>query len=71
MSELERPRRRPDRAALIWGMIFTVVGATYLLQALDVWTVEAEVLLPVLLIAAGLVVVITGLAGPADAEEER
>lgn len=71
MSEQEHEERRMDRSALVWGALFTVVGATYLLQALGVWQVRGEVLLPVLLIAAGLVVVISGVAGASSGEEPQ
>jgi cytochrome c oxidase subunit IV len=56
-------RRGIDRSALVWGLLFTVVGLTYLLQALGVWDVRGEVLLPVLLIVAGGAVLATGFAG--------
>lgn len=61
MSEPER--RAIDRGALVWGTLFVVVGITYLLQALGVWEVRGEVLLPLLLILAGLIVVVTGVRG--------
>jgi cytochrome c oxidase subunit IV len=56
-------RRGIDRAAVVWGLLFTVVGLTYLLQELGVWDVRGEVLLPVLLIVAGGAVLATGVAG--------
>jgi hypothetical protein len=68
MSEHEGRDRRADRGALIWGTLFTLVGLTYLLQELGVWQVRGEVLLPGLLIAVGIVVVITGLTGTRDAD---
>jgi hypothetical protein len=72
MSQLEDGRgRRADRGALIWGTLFTLVGLTYLLQELGVWEVRGEVLLPALLIAVGVVVVLTGLTGSRDADEPR
>ena len=58
-----------DRSALVWGLLFTVVGLTYLLQALDVWQVRGEVLLPVLLIVAGGAVLVTGFTGERSGEE--
>jgi cytochrome c oxidase subunit IV len=62
-------RRGIDRSALVWGLLFTVVGLTYLLQALGVWDVRGEVLLPVLLIVAGGAVLVTGFVG--DRSEDR
>lgn len=49
-----------DRAALVWGVAFTVVGVTFFLEELGVWQVRAEVFLPVLLIIAGVVLVGSG-----------
>ena len=62
-------RRGIDRSALVWGLLFTVVGLTYLLQALGVWDVRGEVLLPILLIVAGGAVLVTGLAGDRTVDE--
>ena len=59
----------PDRGGLVWGTLFTVVGLTYLLQAAGVWEVRGEVLLPVLLIAVGVVVVVSGLGGGSGRQE--
>ena len=56
-------RRGIDRSALVWGLLFTVVGLTYLLQGLGVWDVRGEVLLPILLIVAGGAVLVTGFVG--------
>lgn len=49
-------RRRADLSALVWGMVFVVVGAAHLLQAFGVWQVRTAVLVPTLLILAGVVV---------------
>jgi cytochrome c oxidase subunit IV len=65
----DRERRGIDRSALVWGLLFTVVGLTYLLQEFGVWDVRGEVLLPVLLIVAGGAVLVTGFAG--DRSEDR
>lgn len=62
---------RLDRSALVWGSLFTVVGATFLLQELGVWRVSAEVLLPVLLIVAGVVLLGSGLSRGDAAHEQR
>lgn len=61
MSEPER--RPPARSALVWGVLFVMVGVVYLLQALGVWEVRGQVLLPVLLIVAGVTVIVTGVMG--------
>ena len=53
--------RKLDRSALVWGAVFTMVGVAFLLQEAGVWQVRAEVLLPVLLIVAGVVLVLSGL----------
>ncbi len=50
-----------DRAALVWGAVFTLLGAAFLLQELGVWQVRAGVFLPALLIVAGVVLALTGL----------
>lgn len=52
---------RLDRAALVWGTVFVVLGMAFLLQELGVWRVEAEILLPLLLMLAGVIVIATGL----------
>jgi cytochrome c oxidase subunit IV len=62
-------RRGLDRGSLVWGLLFTVVGLTYLLQALGVWEVRGEVLLPILLIVAGGAVLVTGLTGGRAVDE--
>ncbi len=58
-----------DRSAVVWGLLFTVVGLTYLLQALGVWDVRGEVLLPILLIVAGGAVLVTGFVGDRTPDE--
>lgn len=52
---------RLDRAALVWGALFTVTGATFLGQEWGWWTVQAGVLVPLLLIVAGSVLLLAGL----------
>lgn len=54
--------RRIDRSSLVWGGLFIVTGASFLLQALGVWEVRADVLLPVLLIVGGLGLLFGSLA---------
>ena len=50
-----------DRTALVWGAVFTVVGVTFLLQEAGVWRVRADVLIPAVLIVAGVVLIGSGL----------
>lgn len=49
---------RPDRGSIVFGVFFIVVGVAFLLDRLDVWTIEARYLPPVLLIALGLAVLL-------------
>ncbi len=50
-----------DRSALIWGSVFTVLGAAFLLQEAGAWEVRAEFLLPFLLIAVGVVLLVSAV----------
>ena len=43
------------------GIVFMLVGAAYLLHALDVWNVRVWRLWPVFVIALGVVVLIGGM----------
>lgn len=52
-----------DRTALVWGAVCTVLGLTFLLDELGVWDVRPAVILPVLLVVAGLTLLVTGLGG--------
>jgi cytochrome c oxidase subunit IV len=45
---------RLDRPSLVWGAVFCTVGLAYLLQELGVWDVRLGVIVPLLLIVAGL-----------------
>jgi hypothetical protein len=49
-----------NRAALVWGTLFTLTGAAYLAQEWGVWRVRPDVFLPLLLIVAGAVLLLTG-----------
>jgi cell wall-active antibiotic response 4TMS protein YvqF len=49
---------RPDRGSIVFGLFFVVVGAAFLLDRLDVWTVRARYIPPVLLIALGVAVLL-------------
>lgn len=52
-----------DRAALVWGALFTATGAAFLADALGWWQVRAEILLPILLIVAGVMLLAGNLTG--------
>jgi hypothetical protein len=54
-------RSRLDRGDLAFGVVFVVLGGAYLLQELGVWRVQPQLLLPALLIVAGVVVAASGL----------
>jgi hypothetical protein len=48
------------RGTLVWGSLFTLIGGAFLAQAWGVWQVRADVLVPLLLIVAGSVLVVSG-----------
>ena len=48
-----------DRPALTWGAVFCALGAAFLLEDLVVWQVHLGVLLPLLLIVAGIVLALS------------
>jgi hypothetical protein len=52
--------RRPDRLSLVAGLVFVAAGIVFLLDALEVWNLRGDYLLPIALIVLGLVVVATG-----------
>jgi Domain of unknown function (DUF5668) len=52
--------RRPDRLSLVAGLVFVAAGIVFLLDALEVWSLRGDYLLPIALIVLGLVVVATG-----------
>ena len=65
-------RRPADLSALVWGTIFVVLGGAYLLDALGVWDVRGAVLVPTLLILAGIIVLATAVTrGRADRGARR
>ncbi len=49
-----------NRGSIIAGIFFILVGAAFLLQELDVWTLRAVYVLPALLIAIGVAVILGG-----------
>jgi hypothetical protein len=50
-----------DRGAVVWGVVFILLGSAYLLDDLGVWSVQITYLWPVLLIAAGVALAGTAL----------
>jgi dipeptide/tripeptide permease len=52
--------QRPDRLSLVVGLTFVLVGIVFLLDALGVWELRGDYLVPLALIVLGLVVVSTG-----------
>jgi hypothetical protein len=50
--------RRVDRTAVVFGVFFVLVGTAYLLDRLDVWTLRARYLPPIVLIALGVAVLL-------------
>jgi Domain of unknown function (DUF5668) len=49
---------RPDRASIAFGLFFAAVGVAFLLDRLDVWTIRARYLPPIVLIALGVAVLV-------------
>jgi hypothetical protein len=52
--------RRPDRLSLVAGLVFGAAGIVFLLDALEVWNLRGDYLVPIALIVLGIVVVATG-----------
>ncbi|HSL15393.1 MAG TPA: DUF5668 domain-containing protein [Actinomycetota bacterium] len=48
--------RRFDRSAIVWGIAFILVGVAFLLDRLDVWSIEPELFAPLALILIGVAV---------------
>ena len=48
--------RRVDRLSLVVGVLFVLAGVLFLLDALDVWRLRIDYLVPLALILLGLVV---------------
>lgn len=48
-----------NRAAVMFGTVFFVLGGVYLLEDLGVWAIELSYLFPALLILAGLALALT------------
>ena len=52
--------RRPDRLSLVAGLVFVAAGVVFLLDALEVWKLRGDYLVPIALIVLGIVVVVSG-----------
>jgi hypothetical protein len=52
--------RRPDRLSLVAGLMFVAAGIVFLLDALEVWKLRGDYLVPIALIVLGIVVVASG-----------
>ena len=48
--------RRLDRLSLVVGVLFVLAGVVFLLDALDVWRLRVDYLVPLALIVLGLAV---------------
>jgi hypothetical protein len=56
VSPTADPGGRVDRLSLVVGVLFVVAGVVFLLDALDVWKLRVDYLVPLGLIVLGLVV---------------
>ena len=52
--------RRPDRLSLVAGLVFVAAGIVFLLDALEVWNLRGDYLVPIALIVLGMVVAASG-----------
>jgi glucose dehydrogenase len=52
--------RGVDRLSLVVGVLFVVAGLVFLLDALEVWRLRSDYLVPLGLIVLGLVVLASG-----------
>jgi hypothetical protein len=53
--------RRVDRLSLVVGVLFVLAGIVFLLDALDVWRLRGDYLVPLGLIVLGLAVLASGV----------
>ena len=51
---------RVDRLSLVIGVLFVIAGVVFLLDALEVWELRVDYLVPLGLIVLGLVVLASG-----------
>jgi hypothetical protein len=52
--------RRADRLSLVVGLLFVLAGVVFLLDALGVWELRFDYLVPLALVVLGLVVLASG-----------
>jgi hypothetical protein len=55
-----RPDSGVDRLSLVVGVLFVLAGVVFLLDALDVWELRGDYLVPLGLIVLGLAVLASG-----------
>ena len=53
--------RRVDRLSVVVGVLFVLAGIVFLLDALDVWRLRGDYLVPLGLIVLGLAVLASGV----------
>jgi hypothetical protein len=51
---------RADRLSLVVGLLFVLAGIVFLLDALEVWRLRGDYLVPLGLVVVGLVVLASG-----------
>ena len=51
---------RADRLSLVVGLLFVLAGVVFLLDALEVWELRGDYLVPLGLVVVGLVVLASG-----------
>ena len=51
---------RADRLSLVVGLLFVLAGVVFLLDALEVWRLRGDYLVPLGLVVVGLVVLASG-----------
>jgi hypothetical protein len=51
---------RVDRLSLVVGVLFVLAGVVFLVDALDVWELRGDYLVPLGLVVLGLVVLASG-----------
>jgi len=61
--------RGPDRLSLLAGVVFVLAGVAFLLDALGVWDLRGDYLMPIGLVVVGVVVL--GSAWPTGRRPAR
>jgi hypothetical protein len=59
-AEATPGRGRLDRLSLVMGVVFALTGVVFLLDALEVWELRVDYLVPLGLIGLGVVVLASG-----------